>query len=92
MKLIIDIDESLLVGIKSDNFDFARQVVKSFQATIASAIANGIPIPDNATNGDVIRALFKPNRVERTDDDVIVENYDFSKKWWNSPYQKGGKE
>ena len=92
MKLIIDIDESLLDGIKSDNFDFARQVVKSFQATIASAIANGTPIPDNATNGQVIQILFKPNRVERTDDDVIVENYDFSKKWWNSPYQKGGKE
>jgi len=46
-------------------------------------------IPDNATNGEVIQTLFKPNRVERTDDDVIVENYDFNKDWWNSPYQKG---
>lgn len=50
MKLIIDIDESLLDGIKSDDFDFARRVVKNFQGTIASAIANGTPIPDNATN------------------------------------------
>ena len=48
-----------------------------------------IEIPDNTTNGDMIRALFKPNRVEKIDDDIIVENYDFSKKWWNSPYQKG---
>ena len=55
------------------------------------AIANGTPIPDNATNGQVIRTLFKPNRVERTDDDVIVENYDFNEEWWNAPYQKGGK-
>ena len=56
------------------------------------AIANGTPIPDNATNGQVIQTLFKPNRVERTDDDVIVENYDFNEEWWNAPYQKGGKE
>lgn len=48
-------------------------------------------IPDNATNGDVIKAMFEPNRVERTDDDVIVEHYDFSEDWWNAPYQKGGK-
>ena len=91
MKLIIDIDESLLDGIKSDNFDFARQVVKNFQGTIASAIANGTPIPDNATNGDVIRALFKPNWIRRMDD-VVKEEYEFDEVWWNAPYQKGGKE
>ena len=45
MQIIIDIDESLLDGIKSDNFDFARQVVKNFQGTIASAIANGTLLP-----------------------------------------------
>lgn len=45
-------------------------------------------IPKNATNGDVIRTLFKPSRVERTDDDVIIENYDFNKDWWNSPYKR----
>jgi hypothetical protein len=43
-------------------------------------------ISDNATNGDVIQALFKPTHIEKTDDNVIVENYDFNKKWWNSPY------
>lgn len=48
-------------------------------------------ISDNATNGDVIQALFKPTHIEKTDDNVIVENYDFNKKWWNSPYQKGDK-
>ena len=44
-------------------------------------------IPDNATNGDVIQALFKPTHIEKTDDNVIVENYDFNKDWWNSPYK-----
>ena len=59
---------------------------------ILEILRGGITIPDNATNGDVIKALFKPNHVERTDDDVIVEEYTFNKEWWNSPYQKGGKE
>ena len=45
MQIVIEIDESLLDGIKSDDFDFARRVVKNFQGTIASAIANGTPLP-----------------------------------------------
>jgi hypothetical protein len=46
-----------------------------------------VEIPDNATNGDVIRTLFKPTHIEKTDDNVIVENYDFNKDWWNLPYK-----
>lgn len=42
---------------------------------------------DNATNGEVIQALFNPTHIEKTDDNVIVENYDFNKDWWNSPYK-----
>ena len=44
-------------------------------------------ISDNATNGDVIKMIFKPNRVERTKDNVIVEEYMFDKDWWNSSYK-----
>ena len=96
MKLIIDIDESLLDGIKSDNFDFARQVVRSFQGTIASSIANGTPIPDNATNGDVIKAMFPNVKTELGVDKVIFARglnnvTPFSEEWWNAKYQKGGK-
>ena len=43
-------------------------------------------ISDNATNGDVMKMMFKPNRVERTKDNGIVEEYTFDKDWWNSPY------
>ena len=53
MQIVIDIDESLLDGIKSDNFDFARQVVKNFQGTIASAIANGTVLPKHGRLIDV---------------------------------------
>ncbi len=42
---------------------------------------------DNMTNGEVIQKLFKPTHVEKTDDNVIIEKYDFNKDWWNSPYK-----
>ena len=46
-------------------------------------------IPENPTNGDVIKALFKPNWITQTDD-VVREEYEFDEVWWNTPYQKGG--
>ena len=43
---------------------------------------------DNATNGEVIQKLFKPTHIEKTDDNIIVEKYDFNKDWWNSLYKR----
>ena len=48
-------------------------------------------IPDNATNGEVIKAMFEPNWIRRMDD-VVREEYEFDADWWKAPYQKGGKE
>ena len=49
MKLILDIDEDIYLDMKEGDFNYARQVVKSLQATIASAIISGTPLP-NITN------------------------------------------
>lgn len=97
MKLIIEIDESLLDGIKSDDFDFARRVVKNFQGTIASAIQNGTPIPDNATNGDMIKVMFDVTEEDFYDEDRMVDVYGldrtddpstFYADWWNALYKR----
>ena len=92
MKLIIEVNKEDLDFLRKtftqNSHDYIPMVIKN---RFTDAVLNGTPIPDNATNGGVIKAMFKPNRVERTDD-VIVENYDFNEEWWNSPYQKGGKE
>ena len=85
MKLIIDIPDNAYANIQEHKRHTGFTILD-----LIKAIRHGTPIPDNATNGQVIRTLFKPNRVERTDDDVIVENYDFTHEWWNAPYQKGG--
>ena len=82
MKLIIDIDK--------DDYEYMKNGYVPHSFNMFYAIKNGTPIPDNATNGDVIKALFKPNWIRRMDD-VVREEYEFDAEWWNAPYQKGGK-
>lgn len=85
MKLIIDIPDQEYEDIQAYNINMDGIDV------VCESILHGIPIPDNATNGDVIKALFKPNWIRRMDD-VVREEYEFNEVWWNAPYKKGGKE
>lgn len=59
---------------------------------------NAIIIPDNATNGDVIKAMF-PNVIIEESTDTLHLKYEtvnsdplfcvqVSKKWWDAPYKK----
>lgn len=53
---------------------------------------NIIEIPDNATNGEVIKALFDIKEIEEMKHCVFVTiypDYDtrFIKDWWNAPYK-----
>ena len=85
MKIVIDIPEE----------DFER-CKKRFQMRIniiGDAIANGTPLPKNATNGDMINALF-PNAKEITVDGGYPLNYIIEgewhrnlKDWWDAPYK-----
>lgn len=66
---------------------------------LRDAIKNGIALPDNATNGDVIKALFPDATVYSYKDsydmysDVVIcpQNSMLAadRDWWNAPY-KGG--
>ena len=66
MQIVINIDESLLDGIKSDDFDFARRVVKDFQATIADAIKNGTVLPKH---GRLVDADALENYIKKDADE-----------------------
>ena len=88
MQIVIDIDEN--------DYDLIKEYGIITFPTVGKAIANGTPIPDNATNGDVIKAIF-PTGYERAHEpimDFVVDGYCymFDYDWWNAPYQKGGKE
>ena len=52
---------------------------------------NAIPIPENATNGDMIKAMFPNEQIQILNNTVFVgrtnEEMIFSIKWWNAPYK-----
>ena len=79
MKLIIDIPKEL----KSAVYRCGLFLNPTEKTSLIDAINNGTPIPDNATNGEVIKALFPNEHDFETD---------FDETWWNAPYKKGGKE
>ena len=98
MQIVIDISERArekVFDILNDGLDFPL----GFQCLLLNSIANGTPIPDNATNGDVIKAMFPNFRL--TDHFALSETCEIyyfsngneicaircSKEWWNAPYK-----
>ena len=57
---------------------------------------NAIIIPENATNGDMIKIMFPYIRVNEYLNSVDVIKLDgmsvFSKEWWYAPYKRGEKK
>ncbi len=48
-----------------------------------------VVIPENATNGDVIQALFPKASVYEHGSTYSVNNeYKFNSTWWNTPYNE----
>ena len=100
MELIIDIPEEIYESSKRECKENDDLIIDTF----TFAIGYGTPIPDNATNGDVIRAMFPNTSFHYHKASDIVDDYvsvcindcdtqqDYSMAWWNALYQKGGKE
>ena len=98
-------DEELVIRIPEGlRKDFEQEQWTALTCMeMKDALLNGTPIPDNATNGDVIKAMFSDDKVSEFmgyvrilaragnwfNEGVVAE---IDKDWWNSPYQKGGKE
>lgn len=83
MRIVIEIDEELYEEVKGYHELTECEL----------AIFNGTPIPDNATNGDVIRAMFPNVNVYEHNGGAtysVNNEYNFNATWWNAPYQKGG--
>jgi hypothetical protein len=65
------------------------------------SLEKAIPIPDGATNGDVIKAMFPSIDASVSGDGDVVDVYNlgiycqtFDTEWWNAPYrvESEGKE
>ena len=78
-KLIIDIDDDLLNGDIRD-IEYAE--------ALDNAISRGVLLPANATNGDIIKAMF-PN-IDKYKNTLLKDgrkNVLFGDDWWNTPYE-----
>ena len=87
MKLLIDISKETYIHLRNGGNIGASLLIEN-------AIKNGTPIPDNATNGDVIKAMFDVKEIDMSNTYCVhfpeEEEYGhyFFKGWWNAPYQK----
>jgi hypothetical protein len=75
-----------------------------YDAEVYESIANGTPISDNTTNGDVIKAMFPNASIHYHKADALVNDYvsvnikdcdiqqDYSAEWWNAPYEGSDKK
>ena len=89
MKLIIDVNEQTYKDIKNYREIFDGQI-----HILTKSIINGTPLPDNATNGDMIKALFPNTKVDFHNlYGCIYWSEEISSPiyldWWNAPYKKG---
>ena len=96
MKVLIELDDDVFNDIRESGFDSARAIVRNFQATITDAIRNGTPISDNATNGDMIKAIFPNAKIDINEmlgvsGIVFVDSENeiipISQDWRNAPYK-----
>ena len=95
IELVIKVSEDTYKDIIENGFIYDED-----NEVVTYAIKNGTPIPDNATNGDVIKALYPDAKydtyfdfiamITHTERTVFMSRFD--RDWWNAPYQKGGKE
>ena len=93
-KILIDIDDKTYGRI------FHRDCIgEEYDYEVTRAIVNGTKLPDNATNGDVIKAIYHPYAIKEhafyvnvymTEEEYCSGNETkFSTDWWNAPYKAG---
>lgn len=93
-------DEKEYLQEAADRLEQKSETVTEFADRCRECGKSYIRIPDNATNGDVIKVIFPNAKIVETDREVFLytgtreKDEDiqiFDTEWWNAPYQKGGK-
>ena len=92
-KIIIDIQDDVYRVLKEDIYPIPD--TERLALVFKTLVKKGTPLPDNATNGDVIKAIFPDAENIRMDNGLplnfvlefeLHRNY---KDWWNAPYKAG---
>ena len=78
MKVMIDIPEDIYNEIKEKHEISAEKFIRH-TAYLEVAVEYGIPFPEDATNGEMIKTLF-PNDSRN----FLIVNME--RDWWKEPY------
>ena len=95
MKVIIDIPQDhkrVIDNLVSDGKEYL--LPQEVETRLARAVKIGVVIPDNATNGDMIKAMFPNEEIIESDGACVYVGAKkrFDKDYWNAPYKKGEEE
>ena len=90
---VLEMNNPFMGGEEQRNLSEALDI--AVKALEGKHYERAIFIPDGATNGDIIKAMFPNAKANVFVKEVGVKGLDtystFTKKWWNAPYE-GGKE
>lgn len=85
MKVLIDISEEMFKATQTYySYNTTRLSIKS----CIEKIANGTPIPDNATNGDVLKIIFPNTEWEEIHDLKGNKSIGCTNEFFNAPYKE----
>lgn len=79
MRVILDIPNEEIEIIKRNGFNKDGTFSFKLNEVVKQAIRNGVILPNNATNGDIMRAIFKEIR--------YYSDGQLCSDWWNAPYK-----
>ena len=98
MQIVINIskEDKDIMECDDDFIDTKFEIIER----LLDSVHNGIVLPDNPTNGEVIKALFPG--IEVCDNpinekvytgipynELIGVNIDATHEWWDAPYERG---
>lgn len=98
MKVILEIPDEEVEIIKRNGFNKDGTFSFKLNEVLKQAIRNGVILPDNATNGDMIKAMFPLIEVQReissTSDNIVMRDDSFfgainrfHMDWWKASYK-----
>ena len=102
MRIILEISDEEVEIINRNGFNKDGTFSFKLNEVVKQAIRNGVILPDNATNGDMIKAMFPLIEIKReissTSDNIVMRDDSFFEAinrfhtdWWKAPY-KGGQD
>ena len=73
---------------KNDKLHTFDTDISAMCSDVLDVLSRCVEIPDNATNGDVIKGLFPNERIGHCEDCTDLGDIaTFDDDWWNAPYK-----